>query len=225
MIEFTLSRRGLLAGLLGIFFGTAAAHGPDPHANIATVLLQATPPADEIIRFDELRRGDRSIINALRYHPARLAPVEQDMIDSETLWLARAIYSESKIPEEQELIAWVIRNRVETRFRGRSSYHGVVLDPFQFSAFNAENPKRERYIYLHARSRTAGWQTALSIAHHVMHADSSLRPFPVRTRHFYSEISMVGREYPDWAEGMKPVTPERTYRPAPRRFRFFEGIS
>ncbi len=42
-----------------------------------------------------------------------LPPQELKKIDNETLWLARCIYSETKRPEEQELVAWVVRNRVE----------------------------------------------------------------------------------------------------------------
>jgi len=189
------------------------------------VLLHGAPPVSDLISHEELKPGNRSLINAIRFHPARLTAVAPEEVDAETLWLARVIYSESKYPEEQELVAWVVRNRVETRYRGRTTYRDVVLDPFQFSAFNIDNPKRDHYISLSPWSRARGWQRALSIAHHVRRADSTMRPFSVETRHFYSEISMVGREYPTWAVGLEPVTPERRYRPDARRFRFYEGIS
>ncbi|WP_243663594.1 cell wall hydrolase [Rhodothermus marinus] len=76
-----------------------------------------------------------------------------EAIDSETLWLARVIYSETKRPEEMELVAWVVRNRVETRFRGKATYRDVVLDPFQFSAFIPYNPRRQYYMRLTPHSR------------------------------------------------------------------------
>ncbi|PIQ61025.1 MAG: hypothetical protein COV99_10055 [Bacteroidetes bacterium CG12_big_fil_rev_8_21_14_0_65_60_17] len=147
-------------------------------------------------------------------------------IDSETLWLARAIYSETKRPEEQALVAWVIRNRVETGYRGKRSYQSVVLDPFQFSAFSPTSPKREHYMSLTPAHRVPGWNTALYIAHMVRHADSRHRPFSPRTRHFYSERSMTNAAVPEWAAGRDPVEPEvETIRVDDRRFRFFEGVS
>ncbi|WP_240332831.1 hypothetical protein [Salinibacter ruber] len=47
-------------------------------------------------------------------------------LEGPTLWLARAIYSETKLPHEQELVAWVVRNRVETAYRGRRTYRAVA---------------------------------------------------------------------------------------------------
>lgn len=158
-------------------------------------------------------------------------PLQQDAlraehIDAETLWLARAIYSETKRPEEQALVAWVIRNRVETGYRGKSSYRSVVLDPFQFSAFSVESPKRAHYASLTPAHRLPGWNTALYIAHMVRNADARHRPFSPRTRHFYSERSMTNAAAPKWATGLDPVEPEaETIRVDDRRFRFFEGVS
>jgi hypothetical protein len=175
---------------------------------------------------------DRALLDQIRDHqkvlalsqPERLSPPPTDQIDSETLWLARAIYSETKRPYEQELVAWVLRNRVETRYRGKGTYRDVVLDPWQFSAFNP-GPKRRHYSGLTPTSRAAGWQTAIGIAHAVRNADEDLRPFSHNTRHFYSEISMVGRRHPSWARGKQPVTPERPVQINPKRFRFFDNVS
>ncbi len=160
----------------------------------------------------------------IRLGARRLPPVPPEAIDSETLWLARVIYSETKRPEEMELVAWVVRNRVETRYRGRTTYRDVVLDPFQFSAFIPYNPRRYYYMRLTPYSRAPGWQQALSIAYYVRFADTTHRPFSIRTRHFYSEQSMTGRLLPVWAEGVHPVQPMR-YRVDERRFRFYEDIS
>ena len=65
-----------------------------------------------------------------------IPPFSRDAVSEDVLWLARCIYSETKRAPEQELVAWVIRNRVETGYRGQRSYEGAVLDPYQFSAFN-----------------------------------------------------------------------------------------
>lgn len=151
------------------------------------------------------------------------ASAEMPAVTSEVLWLARVIYSETKRPEEQELVAWVVRNRMETQYRGRSTYQQVVLDPWQFSAFNRNAPKRAHYSKLTVESQAAGWQTAIEIANAVANAPAQARPFGPETRHFYSEISMVGRSHPAWANGKRPVSLDRQIDP--RRFRFFSHIA
>ena len=141
----------------------------------------------------------------------------------DVLWLARVIYSETKKPHEQELVAWVVRNRVETEYRGNDSYKEVVLDPWQFSAFNRNSPKRGHYTNLNWSSKAPGFQKALEIAEEVAAADTSVRPFSNETRHFYSEQSMVGRRAPAWASGKRPVKLDRPVEA--RRFRFYEKVS
>lgn len=159
------------------------------------------------------------------YDPRRLMPLPTAQIDSETLWLARAIYSESKRPEEQALIAWVIRNRVETGYRGKRTFQSVVLDPWQFSAFLEDAPKRDFYASLTPEQRLKGWRTALAIAHAVRHADDDHRPFSPRTRHFYSERSLNGSRPPAWADGRIPLDVDPIVPIDDRRFRFFEDVS
>jgi len=154
-----------------------------------------------------------------------LKPLSPELIDNETLWLARCIFSESKRPKEQELIAWVVRNRVETAYRGKTSYRDAILDPYQFSAFNPGTRTRDFYSSLGPHTRYPGWQTALRIAYEVRYADPKFRPFPHKTRHFYSEQSMLaGIPEPNWAGDFLPVLPEREHRIDPRRFRFYQGV-
>ena len=146
------------------------------------------------------------------------------VIDGETLWLARCIYSETKRPDEQELVAWVLRNRVETGYRGSSTYETVVNDPYQFSAFNVNSGVRSRYTSLDATSGNEGFQKALAIAHFVRHAPVAMRPFEGTTRHFYSEQSMTGGRTPAWAVGKDAVAPTREFTLEARRFRFYAGL-
>ena len=161
-------------------------------------------------------------INPISYLPA----VSLDAIDEETLWLARCIFSESKRPTEQELVAWVVRNRVETGYRKKTTYQDTVLDPYQFSAFNTNYPRRAFYTSLDAHSDIPGWKTALQIAHYVRHARSETRPFPRTTRHFYSERSLPDSvQHPAWAAGREPVEFNRDYEIEAERFRFFAGVS
>jgi len=163
-------------------------------------------------------------VEKLTAQPHRLPVLPPHVIDAETLWLARGIFSESKQPHEQALVAWVIRNRVETRYRSKQSYQDVILDPYQFSAFNVNNIKRDFYVGLNPYSRTPGWQRALSIAYHVRMATDDYRPFAESVRHFYSERSLQDGAMPEWAVGLEPILPQTPFAIDKRRFRFFDGV-
>jgi hypothetical protein len=183
------------------------------------------PPVEATMAVDSLMTPALSPLEEALLHPKRFAPLPPEKIDSETLWLARCIFSETKRPDEQVLVAWVIRNRVETHYRGKGNYRDVVLDPFQFSAFAPNNEKRAFYVGLGPASTVPGWQKALSIAHTVRALDTAYRPFAVETRHFFSERSMPDRLAPDWADGLAPVELREPFEILPERFRFFAGIS
>lgn len=158
---------------------------------------------------------------------ATVVPVSQEfelrVDEAEVLWLARGIYSETKEPHEQELVAWSVRNRVETGYRNQHSYRDVVLDPWQYSAFNENSPKRDHYMSLTEQSQEPGWQKALEIAERVANAPAEARPFSQTTRHFYSERSMVGGSTPDWAVNLEPEALDRYVDP--ERFRFFADVA
>ncbi len=147
----------------------------------------------------------------------------QRVVKEDILWLARVIYSETKRPHEQELVAWVVRNRVETGYRGRHTYKDIVLDPYQFSAFNPRTSKRNHYASLEWTSMASGFQTALSIAAKVATASPADRPFSETTRHFYSRRSMRGGTAPHWAHQARPVALDRHVEPD--RFQFFDQIA
>ena len=166
-----------------------------------------------------------AVSKEIQLRPEILPIVPASEIDEETLWLARCIYSETNRPEEQELIAWVVRNRVERNYRDKSTYRQVVLDPFQFSAFNEDSQKSHVYKSLSVDAEQRGWSRALAIAYYVRHAPEQYRPFSEGTLHFYSEQSMVGRIMPNWARGMTPVQTPNRYNLDKKRFRFYEGIS
>lgn len=226
----------ILFALLILFVGSFAIHEDMLGGTVATALIPALDGSNsaiaakdiEKITADDVRESESSytdLVETIRENPQRIRPLPPNKIDLETLWLARCIYSETKRPEEMELVAWVVRNRVETRYRGRDSYREVVLDPFQFSAFNPNNGKRWYYASLDTQTQIRNWQRALTIAHRVRLASPEFRPFPVQTRHFYSERSMIGRSHPEWARGKHPVAPSRPFTLDERRFRFYSGVS
>ena len=224
----------IAAAFLVLFAGTFAVSENLLGKTLSSALVQGSDAAHEdsmraavdsaaIVRSDSSKQILR-LMAKIRESPRKVAPLPPDRIDRETLWLARCIFSETKRPEEMELVAWVVRNRVETRYRGKSTYREVVLDPYQFSAFNPGNRKRRFYTGLTPAHGSANWQKALAIAYVVRRAPAADRPFSLRTRHFYSEQSMVGRRHPEWSAGFAPVNPDRNYRIDARRFRFYEDI-
>ena len=192
--------------------------GPNEHAS-----NEATPSAG----FDRDALAAQLQIMALYGDPDAItfSFLDPENIEEETLWLARCIYSETKRPHEQELVAWVVRNRVDTAYRGRTTYREVVLDPYQFSAFNPNGPKRSFYANLTPTDSIPGWRRALRIAYQVRHAEASQRPFSIRTRHFFSEQSMPDRQFPQWASYKQHVKPNWSYRVDQRRFRFYAESS
>lgn len=218
----------LLVALLLLFVGSFAIHGNILGKTLSSAFIPTTDKSEPKITLSDIEETDvrfEELVEAIRTNPQKIAPLPPDQIDTETLWLARCIYSETKRPEEMELVAWVVRNRVETKYRGRDSYRDVVLDPYQFSAFNPGSRKRWFYSELDPATEIRSWQKALTIAHGVKQAAPSYRPFSVTTRHFYSERSMVGRRHPEWALGKTPVRPERQILLDQRRFRFYDDVS
>lgn len=218
-----MSKRALI---LWVCFGTLLLSA----AKVTTV-LPSSEEAMSAVRSsaDGSPKGATFELLSAAYGPSQPAPQRPTMpsrvIDESTLWLARAIYSETKLPHEQELVAWVIRNRVETGYRSQTSYKGVILDPYQFSAFNPGTSNRSFYLSLTPEVQLPSWQQALWIAHYVRHADPAYRPFSIKTRHFYSERSMDGRPHPFWVNRQQFVKPGWDYQVKERRFRFYEEIS
>ncbi len=215
-------RRNIQKYCLGLLLGIAAVCMlPSltvfaPPTGIQDLQVLSPPPL--------LLPSDQETSAVLR-NPWGTPPVHFANIDMETLWLARAMFSESKRHDEQVLIGWTVRNRVEAGYRGCTSYEDCILDPFQFSAFLPGQRKLDYYASLNETSQVSGWQRTLALAFHVRHADDRHRPFARNVRHFYSEQSMLGPELaPEWAEGLTPVVPWNNIRLEERRFRFYAGV-
>ncbi len=155
-----------------------------------------------------------SVLEKLRALP----PLEMD----EVVWLARCMLSESDRGDEQELVAWVVRNRVETAYRGET-YREVVLETLQFSAFNTPSPRRTYLLSLNQHTNVESWVKAVEVAMKVYAAPATDRPFSRETRHFYSPISMKNGATPPWAVNATPLDLSRR-QIDPKRFLFFEAI-
>ena len=121
---------------------------------------------------------------------------------SEILWLSRVIYSESKQEDEQLMVAWVVRNRVDNTYRGARNYQEVATDPKQFSGLNDTDENYEHNISRNLDSGGVAWESAMAIANDVYFAKPSLSPISAGTMHFYSPVAVSA---PNWAEGENPV--------------------
>lgn len=205
----TMACRLVSWALLGIALGSSAAQvGAAVPVGAALIVRAAVP-----VGLDETRDPD-DVTSRL----ATLPPIEQD----EVIWLARCIYSESDRPHEQELVAWVVRNRVETEYRGRS-YREVILEAKQFSAFNEPSKRRDHILSLSPETPLRSWQRTLKTALDVYQAPASDRPFSLTVRHFYSPVSMVGGREPHWVDSGKALSSSRLGVDR-RRFIFFDDV-
>jgi spore germination cell wall hydrolase CwlJ-like protein len=142
-------------------------------------------------------------------------------VSEEILWFARTIYSETKKPEEQTLVAWVIRNRVESKYFP-DTYKEVVLQQGQFSGMHAADKQFETNISMQYEDSSPAWDSALSIARAVYYADPIMRPLPAGVTHFFSPIS-VSRT-PTWAAATKPAHEVRDTATNSVRFAFYADI-
>ena len=127
--------------------------------------------------------------------------------NEQILWLSRLIYSETKRPYEQRLVAWVVRNRVDIGHRsydseaGVNNYKGAALARSQFSGMhphldhNAHKNLAMSYDVIGVPS----WDSALEIAREVYYADASMRPLAQNVTHFYSPFIAP----PKWANPNK----------------------
>jgi len=138
-----------------------------------------------------------------------------DKLMRETTWVARALMSESHKPGEWYYLAWVIRNRVESD-NYPDTYEEVILEPYQFSAFNPNYPLRHYYTNVDSGEE---FERAKQVATRVILAPDSLRPIDSRVRHFLSPVSME-RELPEWVYTKKRVTVTGIN---PNRFTFYKS--
>jgi hypothetical protein len=128
--------------------------------------------------------------------------VDEAVIREEILWFARAIYSETKTLEEQVMVAWVIRNRVESE-RFPDSYEKVVRQPKQFSGLNPGDKQYWVNITRQYGESGPGWDSALEVAEAVYWAKPIFRSFSKEVTHFYSPRSIAYT--PSWAVDIEPA--------------------
>ena len=131
----------------------------------------------------------------------------------EVLWTTRAVLSETKNPREMLLIANVIRNRADLGYRGRETAKEVILDPYQFSAFNPGREMRWRYINMEPKHVSSErWEEAWTAARYAMTAPREVLPFDNPcVNHFVHPGGLAGT--PNWMYEMEQVRLGSIQRP------------
>lgn len=145
-------------------------------------------------------------------------------------WVGLCLVTESNLMHEWGYIAWVIRNRVDSG-RFKHSYEQVILQPWQFSAFNkwtTMKDKADPMTVFRLMSRGYYWSErlfhAVDVAREVIHADRDMEaPFSINVCHYWSPVSMrPPGSAPKWKDDAKRLfTPEGV---DPNRFVFAEGV-
>lgn len=151
--------------------------------------------------------------------------ITQEVLNNreEILWLARIIYSETKVEEEMILIAWVARNRKDTGYRGDLTYETVAKSRYQFSGLNSFDPEYYTNINLgYKDTSNKSWVMALDIAEKIYYANNTDRPFPQTVRHFYSPKSVVNT--PSWADTKQLYYSVPGKSGEPMRFAFYNKV-
>lgn len=139
-------------------------------------------------------------------------------LSRDVLWLTRAIYTETDRPLEMYYVAHVIKNRVETCYRGQCTYKDVVLDPYQFSAFNNNN-QHYRTVNSSNAQRLGPWIAAKQVALDVYMED--VDPTQGST-HFFSQVSMTNNSFPHWVYSGEQIIVNNTIEE--ERFRFYKNV-
>lgn len=135
-------------------------------------------------------------ITAVPAEPSAATAPETSCVEEEVLWLARVTFSETKIVDEMPYIAWVVRNRVDTKYMG-STYKQVALYPNQFSGLNSDDEQFHTNMSLTLESENNSWRNAVTVAERVCNAPRTERLLPTSVRHFYSPRSVTYT--PTWA--------------------------
>jgi hypothetical protein len=126
--------------------------------------------------------------------------------EREVLWATRTIISETKNASEMIFIGNVIRNRVDLNYQGRKTVRQVILDPYQFSAFNPNRNSRWKYINMTEKHVSDSlWAKAWKAARFTMTAPREVLPLSNPCiNHFAHHKRVVDK--PDWMFQMEQIS-------------------
>lgn len=116
------------------------------------------------------------------------------------LTMARTVYGEAEPFDtvDAKAIAHVILNRVKLP-NWPNSIEAVCLQPYQFSCWNADNPRRKVLLELDLADTEAWWLEIVDICRGVL--DGRIPDPTNRSTHYYATYI----KKPKWARGHQPV--------------------
>lgn len=158
--------------------------------------------------------GDRPGPGPRQPGPAADAPLRVAGGQLDRTVLAQTLWGEARGEgvEGMRAVAWVVMNRVATRFRGRLGIVAVCQETKQFSCWNLDDPNRARLQAVTGR-QDAVFAQALAIADEVMRPGWH-NPFPQDVRHY---VAANARLRTWWARDQTPYA-------VIGRHEFFRGI-
>lgn len=191
----------LTAGLLALLFAVYT-------AGLGKGILAAQKAGEEALReskarADSLQEANERLKRRIHTQQKQIRGLKRKLLREVTA-MAKAMNGEGAAGREQRMIAWVIRNRVESRhFPGTP--RRVVREPMQFSSMIGPDPDAT--------------PAAIRAARGVLAAPPEADPTRGAT-HFYSPRSMRPEgTAPRWASALEEV---RVPGIDPYRFRFFK---
>jgi spore germination cell wall hydrolase CwlJ-like protein len=160
---------------------------------------------EKITKLQKENRRLQSANHSLSHNLATTKDSLNAALSRDVMWLSRVLYTETHKPLEMYYVAHVVKNRVQTCYRGECTYKEVVLDPYQFSAFNPN--RSSRWHYMNLSDQTAGdlgaWIAAKQVALDVYMEDQD--PTNGAT-YFFSQVSMPNHRFPHWASSRQQVS-------------------
>ncbi len=159
---------------------------------------------EKIIKLQERNKQLQSANHSLSHTLRNTKDSLDAALSRDVMWLSRVLYTETNRPLEMYYVAHVVKNRVETCYRGECTYKNVVLDPYQFSAFNPN--RNSRWHYMNLNDQTAkdlgAWIAAKQVALDVYMED---RDPTNGATYFFSQVSMPDHRFPHWAHSRQQV--------------------
>jgi len=135
-----------------------------------------------------------------------MTDAEQEKVNEKALWMARVMMSEDKRDEPWLMIASIVVNRQETKYRGRTTVYGVIHDPYQFSAVNTS--KWTRYKNLNPDNGNELFDRAYELAKRVIVLGVPEKYEGVTHAYYPETMAKVygySKDYPVWDTPERPM--------------------
>lgn len=206
-VSITAVITAVITFLLTFYIGSGPTQVENVQLEADSTLMVETANSNHLLKLDSLKEWSRRYDRVYRKQILRVAEKQQraykmgresTRTDSlAVLWIARAVYSETRSFRDMELIAWVVYNRMQNP-NYPSTAKKVVLEEKQFSAFNQSSDRRDYLMSVSPKTGNPYFNRAHRLAEYVLTAPQNN---PVRgVNHFVmpeTQRKLYG-DMPDW---------------------------